>query len=61
MDVAIGIAASANTEGTTRTHGVPGTAGIVSGASTPVNRALIIWGIAVGLLFLFHVGGAKLG
>lgn len=55
----VGIAGSAKVEGATRTHGVPGTAGIMR--NSPISRPVLIWGIALGVLFFFHVGGAKLG
>ncbi len=59
--LSLGIAGSASTEGATRTHGAPGTAGIMTATSPAVKRAMYIWFGAVGILFLFHVGGAKLG
>jgi hypothetical protein len=59
--IEIGIAGSASTEGATRTHGVPGTAGIMTNAQPAVKRAMYLWFGAVAILFIFHVGGAKLG
>ena len=60
-DTQIGITGSAATEGTTRTGGGPGAAGIMASASPAVRRTMVIWGIAVAVLVVFHVGGAKLG
>jgi hypothetical protein len=57
----VGIAGSAATEGVRPTGGAPGTAGIMTNAAPGAKRALIFWGAAVALLFIFHVGGAKLG
>ena len=64
----IGIAASARIEGTTRVGGIPptpgspgGTAQIMDGLHPAAKRAVIFWGVAVFVLFIFHVGGARLG
>lgn len=57
----VGIAGSARVEGAARTHGAPGTAGIVNGDTKQIQRVVIFWVGAVGILFLFHVGGARLG
>jgi hypothetical protein len=59
--LSIGIAGSSGTEGATRTHGVPGTAGIMGDVSPAVKTAMYLWFGAVAILFIFHVGGAKLG
>jgi hypothetical protein len=66
--VQIGVGASARIEGTTPVGGIPptpgspgGTAAIMPQSNPSVNRAIIVWGIALGVLFLFHVGGAHLG
>lgn len=59
--ISIGIAGSASTEGVVPTSGTPGTAGILSGATPAVTRAMWLWAGAVAVLFIFHVGGARLG
>ena len=46
-------------EGATRAGGVPGSAGIMG--APHIQRTVIFWGIAVGILVAFHVGGARLG
>lgn len=56
---AVGIAGSAQIEGASRTGGPPGAAGIMQ--PPHIQRTMIFWGIAVGILFVFHIGGAKLG
>ena len=56
---AVGIAGSAQMEGATRAGGVPGSAGIMG--APHIQRTVIFWGIAVGILVAFHVGGARLG
>lgn len=56
-----GIAGSGKIEGTARTGGAPGTAGIMGDAQPAVKRAMIFWGAAVVILFVFHVGGAHAG
>lgn len=61
MEVAVGIAGSAKVEGATPTSGAPGTAGIMSGATPGAKKALYIWLAAFGVLFIFHIGGARLG
>jgi hypothetical protein len=40
---------------------MPGTAGIMANASPAVKTAMWLWVGAVALLFVFHVGGARLG
>jgi hypothetical protein len=59
--ISLGIAGGAKAEGTTRAGGMPGTAGIVSGSTPAVTRAMWLWVGAVAILFVFHVGGARLG
>jgi hypothetical protein len=59
--LSFGIAGSASTEGATRTSGPPGVAGIMGNAQPAVKSALILWFVALGVLFVFHVGGARLG
>jgi hypothetical protein len=63
----IGLAASARLEGIGRVGGMPptpasagGTSQIMSNAQPAVKRAMIFWGVAVVVLFIFHVGGASL-
>lgn len=41
-------------EGTTPVHG------IVNGTDPVVKRAVILWGLSVVALVLFHVGGSKI-
>jgi hypothetical protein len=52
-----GIAGSAKLEGTIH---VPGRS-VMANAHPSVKRAVILWGIAFGILVVFHVGGANIG
>lgn len=56
------LAGRASIEGTARTGGYD--KAIMNGSQNShpaVKRAIIFWFIAVGALFVFHVGGAELG
>lgn len=49
--------------GSAKIQGTAATAGLIdatSNGNSGVSRAMIFWGIAFGVLVIFHVGGARI-